>query len=389
MSADERAADGSPVELYARMPTFGEPELVHASIPAGTAILELGSGAGRLTHRLIALGHPVTAVDSSAAMLAHVRGAETVHADIEGLDLARTFRCVLLASQLVNVDDDVQRAGFLATCACHVAPDGVVLIQRYDPAWVVDPRPSESTREGVTIRVLDPRRDGERLSATVEYEMDGRRWRHGPFTSRMLDVDELTARLWVAGLTLDRWLDDRRTWLAATPAPDVSALYVEIAGAQPVVAVARHRWDAAGLAVPAHVTVLFPFLAPDAIGASVEEALGEIAGALDAFEVRFERIGRFPDVVWLAPEPVTPFVSLTDAVASRWPDHPPYGGAFEEVVHHLTVADGAPAEVLDEVAATVASSLPLTDRVTALTLSVRERGSWRVRRRYPLRGGVP
>jgi SAM-dependent methyltransferase len=389
MSADERAADGSPVELYARMPTFGEPELVHASIPAGTAILELGSGAGRLTHRLIALGHPVTAVDSSAAMLAHVRGAETVHADIEDLDLGRPFGCVLLASQLVNVDDDVQRAGLLATCARHVAPDGVVLIQRYDPAWVVDPRPSESTREGVTIRVVDPRREGERLSATVEYEVDGRQWRHGPFTSRILDDDELTARLGVAGLAFDRWLDDRRTWLAATAAPDVSALYVEISGAQPVIAVARHRWDAAGLAVPAHVTVLFPFLAPDAIDASVEEALGEIAGALDAFEVRFERIGRFPDVVWLAPEPVTPFVSLTDAVASRWPDHPPYGGAFEEVVHHLTVADGAPAQVLEEVAATVSSSLPLTDRVTALTLSVRERGSWRVRRRYPLRGGVP
>ena len=389
MNPDEVAADGSPVELYSRMPTFGEPDLVHASIPAGVSILELGSGAGRMTHRLIALGHAVTGVDSSAAMLAHVRGAETVLASIEELDLGRTFGCVLLASQLVNVDDDAQRAAFLATCARHVAPDGVVLLQRYDPSWVADPRPSESTREGVTIRVLDPVRDGERLSATVEYEVDGRRWRHGPFTSRILDEDELTARLGVAGLALDRWLDDRRTWLAAAPAPDVSALYVEIAEAQPVVAGARLRWDAAGPAVPAHVTILFPFLDPDSIDQSVDVALGEIAGAVDAFEVRFERVGRFPDVVWLAPEPVAPFVSLTDAVATRWPDHPPYGGAFEKVVHHLTVADGAPAEVLDRLAAAVSSALPLAERVSALTLSVRERGSWRIRRRYPLRGGVP
>lgn len=85
------AADGSPVELYARMPTFGEPELIHAAIPAGAEILELGSGAGRMTHRLLELGHPVTAVDSSAEMLAHVRGAQTVRSQIEGLDLGRRF----------------------------------------------------------------------------------------------------------------------------------------------------------------------------------------------------------------------------------------------------------------------------------------------------------
>ena len=209
------ARDGSPVDLYARMPTFGEPELVHDAIPAGASILELGSGTGRMTHRLLELGHPVTAVDNSAEMLAHVRGAETVNAEIEGLDLGRRFGCVLLASQLINVEDDRQRVAFLETCARHVAPDGVVLIQRYDPGWAADPQPSESEREGVTFRIIDPRRDGDRLTATVEYEVDGRTWRHGPFTSRILDDEELDARLGVAGLVRERWIDERRTWLAA------------------------------------------------------------------------------------------------------------------------------------------------------------------------------
>ena len=81
---------------------------------------------------LVSLGHQVTAVDNSAEMLANVRGAATVQAEIEALDLGRRFACVLLASQLINVGDR-QRAAFLATCARHVAPDGVVLIQRYDP----------------------------------------------------------------------------------------------------------------------------------------------------------------------------------------------------------------------------------------------------------------
>lgn len=388
MNPEEVTVDGSPVELYARMPTFGEPELVHAAIPAGTPILELGAGAGRMTHRLVELGHPVTAVDSSAAMLAKIEGADRVHAEIEGLDLGRTFGCVLLASQLVNVDDDAQRAAFLATARRHLDDDGVLLIQRYDPAWAADPRPSESNHDGVTIRVLAPRREGERLTATVEYEVDGRQWRHGPFTSRILSDEDLASRLGVAGLTHDRWLDERQTWLAAVPAPDVSALYVAIHDAEPIVGELRRRWDPAGQAVAAHVTVLFPFLAPASIDAAVDASLEKVVGAVPAFDVRFARVGRFPNVVWLAPDPVSPFARLTDMVAERWPDHPPYGGRFEQVVHHLTVADGAPPRVLDDLESSLPASLPILARVRYVTLSVRERGTWSVRRRYALGGGV-
>jgi len=376
------APDGSPVEMYARLPSLGEPELVHEAIPPGAAILELGAGAGRMTHRLLELGHPVTAVDTSAEMLARIRGAETVHADIVGLELGRTFGAVLLASQLINVDDDVERAGFIETCARHVAPDGLVLIQRYEPAWAADPTPTDSEVDGLRIRVLDPRRDGERLRAAVEYRLEGRHWTHGPFTSRILADDELGARLWVGGLHLDRWLDERRTWLAATLAEDLSALYVEIPAAQPAVHALRTRWDAAGVAVPAHVTVLFPFLHPDRIDAAVDADLEAITGAEAPFDVRFERVGHFPSVTWLAPEPVAPFVRLTDAIADRWPDHPPYGGAFDQVIHHLTVADGAPADVLARAGDDVAAHLPITQRVDELVLAERRRGTWAERRRY-------
>lgn len=378
------APDGSPVELYARLSSMGEPELVHEAIPPGAEILELGAGAGRMTHRFIELGHPVTAVDSSAEMLARIRGATTVHADIVGLELGRTFDCVLLASQLINVDDDVERAGFLNTCARHVAPGGVVIVQRYAPAWADDPRPSDTMTDGLRIRLMDPRRIGERLHATVEYELGDQRWTHGPFTSRILGDDELEARLFVAGLRLDRWLDDRRAWLLARPAEDLSALYVEIPAAEPVVRDLRLRWDAAAAAVPAHVTVLFPFLPPDRIDAAVDAELARIFRSVPSFEVRFDRVGRFPEVTWLAPEPVEPFARLTDAVAARWPDHPPYGGAFDEVVHHLTVADGAPPAVLDRIEAELPLLLPVSQPVHELTLAVRRRGTWTVHARHPL-----
>ncbi|HEX3455421.1 MAG TPA: 2'-5' RNA ligase family protein [Gaiellaceae bacterium] len=41
--------------------------------------------------------------------------------------------------------------------------------------------------------------------------------------------------------------------------------------------------------------------------------------------------------VYLAPVPAEPFSALTEAVVGRFPEHPPYGGAFEYAVPHLTV----------------------------------------------------
>ena len=146
----------------------------------------------------------------------------------------------------------------------------------------------------------------------------------------------------------------------------------------------RRRWDPAGVAVHAHVTILFPFLHPDRLDASADSALAEIAAAEEAFEVRFEGIGRFPAVTWLEPEPTEPFRRLTEAVAGRWPDHPPYEGEYAEPVHHLTVADGAPAAIHEALARGLPPRLPIVDRVTSFTLSARRSGRWSVVRTYPL-----
>jgi hypothetical protein len=40
------AADGSAVDYYALLASAGDAERVHAAIPAGASILELGAGAG-------------------------------------------------------------------------------------------------------------------------------------------------------------------------------------------------------------------------------------------------------------------------------------------------------------------------------------------------------
>jgi 2'-5' RNA ligase len=164
----------------------------------------------------------------------------------------------------------------------------------------------------------------------------------------------------------------------------VSALYVDIPEAEPLVADARRRWDTAGSAVPAHVTILFPFLSPDRLDAASLAALAEVASTVEPFGVTFARHGRFPSVLWLAPEPAAPFRALTEAMVKRWPDHPPYGGAFDEVIHHLTVADRAPSDVMDQLADRVVAQLPISGRVDRLTLSVRHHGAWSLREGFRL-----
>jgi SAM-dependent methyltransferase len=208
------APDGSPVGLYATLAPLGEPQLIHDAVPPGSEILELGCGAGRITHELLALGHAVVAVDNSPEMLAHVQGAETVLADIETLDLERRFPVVLLPSNLLNVTDERLRSALLATCARHAEPAGRVLLERMPPEW----EPRSGTREagGIRMTLRNPVREGDVVSATMEYEADGQLWKHS-FQSRLLSDDEVDAALREAGLERVRWLDEQRAWLEARP----------------------------------------------------------------------------------------------------------------------------------------------------------------------------
>lgn len=210
-------ADGCAVEVYRLLPPGDEPGIVHAAIPEGSSILELGSGTGRITHALLDLGHQVVAVDDSPEMLAHVRG-DKVCSKIEELRLEQVFDAVLLGSHLVNTTSAVDREAFLSTARAHVAPGGRVLVEWHPPAWF------ESVREGqggtlgrVGVRLDQVVRDGDLLSAVVRYSAEGRSWSQ-PFTCRRLDVETLNAALTRAGLVFERWCTEDRTWFSATPA---------------------------------------------------------------------------------------------------------------------------------------------------------------------------
>jgi SAM-dependent methyltransferase len=209
-------ADGCAVDLYAAMGPGREPDVIAAAVPAGATILELGSGAGRVTNDLTRRGYHVVAVDESAEMLTHVRSAETVQASIEEVDLRRRFDAVLLCSHLINTPA-AQREEFLATCARHVAADGCVIIERHDPAWFEVATEHASERDGITYRLHDVSRPGPGLlSATVEYALGDRMWSH-TFVTERVDDAELDSSLGRNGLVVDGYLDEDRTWVRAVP----------------------------------------------------------------------------------------------------------------------------------------------------------------------------
>ncbi|HVU75973.1 MAG TPA: 2'-5' RNA ligase family protein [Gaiellaceae bacterium] len=87
--------------------------------------------------------------------------------------------------------------------------------------------------------------------------------------------------------------------------------------------------------VPSHVTVLYPFVDGDEVD---ETAVGELLSRFRAFDFELDRVEHFDNgLPWLHPDPSTPFVDLTAAVFERWPDHPPYEGAFDEPIPHVTI----------------------------------------------------
>ena len=82
--------DGCAVEVYERLPVLDEPDVIEGAVPAGAAVLELGSGTGRITHPLVRRGFSVTAVDESPQMLESHRRTDR-GSSIESLDLGSRF----------------------------------------------------------------------------------------------------------------------------------------------------------------------------------------------------------------------------------------------------------------------------------------------------------
>ena len=168
-----------------------------------------------------------------------------------------------------------------------------------------------------------------------------------------------------------------------------TALLVVVAEAEPVVAQLRLRLDpVARLGVPAHVTVLFPFMPASELRDEAMLRLATLFGTVPAFTHIFARSAWFGDeVLWLASDAAEVFRSLTELVWTAFPAHPPFEGEFNEVVPHLTIANRGPLEDMRAAEQTVQRHLPISAITRAVTLMVeRPSGRWVTAATFALNG---
>jgi 2'-5' RNA ligase len=172
--------------------------------------------------------------------------------------------------------------------------------------------------------------------------------------------------------------------------PTETAVLVLMPAAESVVAGHRATLDpASGLGVPAHVTVLYPFVPPERVDDRVISDLAGAVGSVACFDVTFARLRWFErSVLWLAPEPADPFLALTAAVQRAFPRYLPYGGAHTDLVPHLTVGQDQPRNLFEAAARAIEPQLPFTARVNTAVLmeGSLEPGTWRVAAELPLGG---
>jgi 2'-5' RNA ligase len=154
----------------------------------------------------------------------------------------------------------------------------------------------------------------------------------------------------------------------------------------------RERFDPSSkLGVPAHITVLYPFVQPNQITELVIAQMRRFASEHSAFAYSLNSTGQFPDALYLAPNPVQPFVDLIKGLVQYFPAYVPYHGQFDSIVPHLTVAhrESLP---LRELEAELSSQGLLKTGIAAycdmLVLIENTSGLWRERDRFALAAGV-
>jgi 2'-5' RNA ligase len=160
-----------------------------------------------------------------------------------------------------------------------------------------------------------------------------------------------------------------------------SVIIVSAPEAEPRVARLRQRWDpAARRGLGAHLTLLYPFVAPERIDRAVLGQLAAVAAATAPFAYQLTHLARFPGTLYLAPEPAAPFVELRARLLRQFPALRPQGSRAEALVPHLSVVRNSDADdraVEAELESMLRTYGPIACRCRELVLIENSTGMWR------------
>lgn len=162
-----------------------------------------------------------------------------------------------------------------------------------------------------------------------------------------------------------------------------SVLLLFVPEAEPVVRAWRDRYDPSSReGVPAHVTLLYPFLPAESIGTPDLARLRSFFGGKPPLSLTFSEFGRFPGVLFLKPDDDPRLRDLLGSLLASYPELPPYGGQFPDPQPHHTVAQAIEESVMVEIEADVSRALPFASSVSDAALMVDAGGRWVVRERF-------
>jgi len=139
--------------------------------------------------------------------------------------------------------------------------------------------------------------------------------------------------------------------------------------------------------VPAHVTLLYPFVDAERLVVGHAHEAQRALSDVQPFECSFSSIGCFDDppvAIYLEPKPVEQFSAMIEALIAAFPKFPPYAGAVEEVVPHLTIVETADRNLWAEVEEWVKPQLPVRTSVQGFSIYVQTDTGWVERFKLPL-----
>lgn len=172
---------------------------------------------------------------------------------------------------------------------------------------------------------------------------------------------------------------------------DVTALIIEVPEAEPLVREVRHQFDpVSNSGIPAHITLLYPFVPVELFDSAIEATLLAVLAATEPMSFSLSSLHEFSDAIFLMLEPDVELRKVMGQVWQAFPEYPPYGGGghITEPTPHLTVAQpGDPdrqRSLRPELEAMFEPHLPLAVRVDHASIFVRDdSGLWRRHRSLP------
>ncbi|MER5773826.1 2'-5' RNA ligase family protein [Streptomyces sp. NPDC002039] len=171
------------------------------------------------------------------------------------------------------------------------------------------------------------------------------------------------------------------------PDPGTTAVVIVLPDAAPLLD-AAWRIDPALVrrGVPAHVSLLYPFVPESALTGQDEKNVRSLAASCPVADLLLEEVVTESGFVAVT---VPGLQAIADAFRAQWPGLLPYRGRFgARPAAHVTVAMGADnPTTAARVHAALGSLLPLRTRAAAVQLVVLTEDGWRPRFTAPL--GVP